>query len=157
MAKKNGNGVKVKKVYTSTYKGLPLIDANLGEHLEIEVTKQDVNRSRKNDPSGCAAAVAYKRIYQTDVEVHLSRTYVKSKDGKAWIRFKTPASISREIVSFDRSAHFEPGTYALCAPSKAEQLGQFKGKSTAKTGAKKSPPRHMTVNVRENAKPGNHR
>jgi hypothetical protein len=141
-----------KQKYTSTYKGLPLIDANPNDMLEIQVTKSDVNRSRKNDPSNCAAAVAYKRQYQTDAEVHLSRTYVKTKDGKAWIRFRTPESISREIVSFDRSAHFEPGIYTLRAVSQHGRLGQYKGRLTPKTDAKKRAPSHMTVNVRESAK-----
>src|SRR5713101_3983749 len=95
----------------STYKGLPLIDAE--EDLSIEVFKSDVSKSKKNDPSNCAAAIASQRMLKTDIEVHISRTYVLDLKKKAWIRFMTPEAIGREITSFDRSSIFEPGDYIL--------------------------------------------
>ncbi len=141
----------MKKWHASTYKGLPLIDAD--EDLKIEVLTADVAKSRRNDPSNCAATVASKRILKTDVEVHLSRTYVKAPDGQAWIRFLTPQSISREITAFDRHAAFEPGDYVLKAPAETQRLGQWAKKARVRTvTSKKRVKHHMTANVRESAK-----
>ncbi len=137
---------------SSLYKGLPLIDAD--KDLEIEVLKSDVTKSRRNDPGNCAAAIASKRMLKTDVEVHISRTYVKSPDGKAWIRFLTPEAIGREITSFDRSSVFEPGEYVLKAPGRSCRLDapypKRRGIDTG-TGRKKIK-RHITVNIRESAR-----
>lgn len=142
----------MKKKYTSTYKGLPLVDA--AEDLDICVTKQDVSTARKKDSTGCAAANALKRVLKTEAEVHLSRTYIKDAKNKVWVRFKTPESVSREITSFDRAAIFEPGDYTLKAPSAKEKLGIYKGRSTPKTGAKRRAVSHQTINVRESAHKG---
>jgi hypothetical protein len=139
----------MKKKTISMYKGLPMIDAS--DDLEIEVLKSDVAKSRKNDPEKCAAAVALNRVTKTDVEVHISRTYVKDKN--RWIRFLTPESISREITSFDRSSVFEPGKYILKAPGPGQKLGNYKGKSfMGENKEKRRNPHHMTVNIRESAK-----
>jgi hypothetical protein len=135
------------------YKGLPLIDAPLGSDIVLEVTKADVSGARRNDPGHCAAANAAKRLFHTDVEVHLSRTYVKTKDKKSWIRYQTPQAIGREIVAFDRASQFEPGTYRLTATTPTQRLGQYKGPSTRKNGGARNRPRHITANVRESAKP----
>jgi len=141
---------KKRRRAASTYKGLPLIDAE--DDLEIEVLKSDVSKSRKNDPANCAAAVASKRILKTDVEVHLSRTYVKSPDEYAWIRFVTPPSIGREITSFDRSSIFEPGNYTLKAPSASARLGHRPQRKGIDTGTgRKRVKYHLTANVRESA------
>ena len=141
---------KTKRV--SMYKGLPLVDAT--KDLEICVTKNDVSESKKNDPSNCAAANAIKRILHTDVEVHISRVYVKNENKNCWIRFLTPNSISREVTSFDRGASFEPGTYVIKAPSTSQILGYERSSKHTNTGKgnKVKGPRHITVNIRESAK-----
>jgi hypothetical protein len=142
----------MKRKATSMYKGLPLVDANPGEKLEIEITESDINRSRKNDPNNCAGATAIKRILGVEAEVHLSRVYIKSKDKKSWIRFQTPESISREIVAFDRAHKFEPGVYQLIPVAKSNRLGMYKGKSTKTGKDEKRAKYHTTVNVRESAR-----
>jgi len=134
-----------------TYKGLPLVDAS--KDLEICVTKNDVSTARKNDPSKCAAANAIRREMKTEVEVHISRTYVKDNKKKVWVRFLTPNSVGREITSFDRAAIFEPGTYNLKAPSPGQRLGIHRGKSTnTGKGLKRSVKQHITANIRESAR-----
>ena len=135
------------------YKGLPLVDAD--EDMEICVTKADVTSARKKDAGGCAAANAIRREQKTDVEVHISRTYVKDPSRKRWIRFITPQSVSREITSFDRAAIFEPGTYNLKAPGASSRLGVSTGRGGhTRTPNPKKPIRvhHHTVNIRESAK-----
>lgn len=134
------------------YKGLPLVDAT--KDLDICVTKLDVSKSRKNDPSNCAAANATKRILKTEVEVHISRVYVKDNKKRQWVRFLTPHSVSREITSFDRGASFEPGNYTIKAPSHAQKLGYPKSSRHTRTnnGNKLKGKKHITANIRESVR-----
>jgi hypothetical protein len=143
--------MKKKQRKQTLYKGWPLVDAS--EDLEIEVTKSDVLSSKKGDPHNCAAAVATKRQLKAEVEVHISRTYVKDNKHKRYIRFLTPESIRREITSFDRSAIFEPGEYVLKAASPGQKLGVYRGRSTQKnSNYKRRGAVHHTVNIRETAR-----
>lgn len=126
--------------------GLPVVDAEIARVLNIK--KCDILGSKKADPGNCAAARALRREVGSQARVFLSRTYVKI--GKRWQRFITPASISREIVAFDRGAHFEPGEYILNPPSRGQRL-DYKRASGAKGGKKGKTPkaRHVTVSVRK--------
>jgi hypothetical protein len=83
--------------------------------------------------------------------------------GDRAMRYRTPSSVAREIVSFDRHADFTPGRYALAvptayhhkllAPNGTHKLG---GKPGSHAGKKKSPRpeeadtmlSHRTMNVR---------
>jgi hypothetical protein len=129
------------------YNGLPVVDAPKDTGIAMTVTPADVKGSKKGDPANCAAAIAGKRELQTEVHVFLSRAYVKEK--KHWVRYLTPESVSREIVSFDRGSAFTPGDYQFRAPRESERLGQYKGKFTRKTGTTGRRPHHVTANVRE--------
>ena len=129
------------------YKGLPVIDAPANTGIAITVTPSDVKGSRKVDPEHCAAARAGKRELKKDVHVFMTRAYVKEK--KHWVRYMTPESVSREIVSFDRGSAFVPGNYKFRAPRAQEKLGQYKGKSSEKHTGVATRPHHVTANVRE--------
>lgn len=141
---------KVKKNHkVTTFEGLPLVDA--AEDVALAISKHDTTTSRKKDPSSCAAALAGRREFHTDVRVYMSRMYVLDKKNKRWIRFVTPMSVQKEIVSFDRGATFEPGEYVFKAPQKTQVLGhERRGGEDTRTGKKKRAHR-MTANVRVNA------
>jgi hypothetical protein len=139
---------KQKSVYKPTYKGLPLVDAT--EDLDIEVKKGDISTARKKSPEACAMANAGKRVLQTEVEVHMSRIYVK-KNNK-WIRYMTPERTSREITSFDRGSIFEPGDYTFKAPSHSAQLGKYVHRGGKRGESGKQIKHRITMNVREAAK-----
>lgn len=132
------------------FEGLPVVDA--AENVALVITKDDVNNSKQKDPGNCAAAMAGRREFKTDVRVFLTRTFVKDPQHKRWIRFATPDAITREIVAFDRGAAFDPGEYELKAPTAAMRRGykQTGGKATG--NGKKMRKRHITGNVRVNAK-----
>lgn len=136
----------------TTFEGLPLVDA--AEDVSIVINKRDVSESKKKDPGNCAAALAGRRELNTDVRVYMTRVYVKDKAKKQWVRFITPMSIQKEIVSFDRGSNFEPGEYQFKAPSPSASLGYvYKGTGSGpKTGAPKKRPVHTTANVRISAK-----
>jgi hypothetical protein len=84
------------------------------QNLEIEVLSKDANAQRL-DHEQCAIAKACKRAYQAD-GVIVSRTMCYMIKGDLAVRFMLPASITREIVAFDRGAQFVPGIYHLVSP-----------------------------------------
>jgi hypothetical protein len=134
------------------FEGMPVVDA--AENVALVITKQDVSNSKQKDPGSCAAAMAGRREFKTDVRVFLTRTFVKDSAHKRWIRFQTPDAISREIIAFDRGAAFDPGEYELKAPTPAMRRGYIKktgGKATGASG-KTMKKRHVTGNVRVSAK-----
>lgn len=131
------------------FEGLPVVDAD--ESIDLHVLAKDVNGANKRDPANCAAAKAGKRELGTDVRVFLSRTYVKSKDH--WVRYITPQSAQREIISFDRGSSFQPGTYTIPAPSSGQKLGTWRPRGsggTTRTTFKR--PYHATGLIRERGK-----
>jgi len=132
-----------------TFEGLPVVDAT--KDIDIHITPNDIKGSSKKNPSSCAAAKAGQRELGTDVRVFLTRTYVKQKNH--WVRFLTPNRTTKEIISFDRGAAFEPGEYYFKAPSEHERLGSHRGRSTTDKGSgRKVRSYHATGNVRERSK-----
>ncbi len=140
--------MKKKNRRVKLYKGFPLVDSK--NDLEICVTRADIKHSKKNDPTKCAASLSAQRKLHTEVEVHISRVYVKDNKNKCWKRYLTPHSVSREITSFDRGSAFEEGVYNIKAPSPTQQLDYPKISRHTKTGTGKKliGKRHVTANVR---------
>lgn len=123
---------------------------NAKTKLTIKITPSDINNSSRKSPEDCAMAVAVKRIcHAKDVRVHLSRTFVKQ--GKEWVRYRTPINVSKEIVAFDRGGTFEPGEYELI-PLTKNQAERHKPRGPHKS---KGAPRRIvraTGNVRRSGK-----
>lgn len=85
--------------------------------IQVEVTKKDSSSSTVKNHKGCAMAVACKRTFKVDgVIISRNRAYL-IKESTA-VRYALPASVSREVVSFDRGAGFAEGVYALSRPPK---------------------------------------
>lgn len=117
----------------------------------VQVRANDAKLRGKKKHDECALAEACKRSFAVD-GVIISRSMAYLVKGKKAVRFKLPDSVSREIVSFDRGAGFQPGVYALEAipPSsrmdyraKRDDLRDDRDR-TNKGKAK----RHITTNVR---------
>lgn len=137
---------KNKKYKPRLMDGLLVKDA--ANPLMIHIKQCDITGSKKADASNCAAARALKREVGSEAKVFMTRTYVKV--GKVWARFVTPESITREIVSFDRGAQFEPGEYVLKPPSKTERLDhRSKPTGPKKKQSTSTKPRHVTASVRQ--------
>jgi hypothetical protein len=119
------------------------------EDLEISVTAQDCKNARSKSASGCAMARACARTFDGAI-ISLSTAYVIK--GKKAMRFKVPARIAREIVSFDRSHRFQPGDYKLNAPRGSTRLGSHKPTGPhvgTKNGKETKQRRHFTQGIRE--------
>lgn len=114
--------------------------------IHIEVTPRDVTTSKRKKHAECAMAVACKRSMSLEGVIIATSTAYLIKDNKA-TRYKVPESVSREIVSFDRGASFEPGKYDLKAPREGHKIGTYGG-GTSHTGTGKHHPQHITTNVR---------
>lgn len=129
--------------------GKPVVDAK--RRTTITITSKDIQRGNNKDPGGCAAALAIIRERHVKAaRVHLGRTYIL-KGGK-WVRYNTPDSVRSEIISFDRGATFQPGTYTF-RPVQPSHRGigkrQGSGKDKRKKNAKPRAKPHVVYGVRQ--------
>jgi hypothetical protein len=96
------------------------VDADTAIH--VSVNAKDCKDAEKLNPSECALARAAKRELKADgVIIGMGASYVIRGD-KA-VRYHTPESVQREIVSFDRHHDFAPGDYHLPPKSPAVRFG----------------------------------
>lgn len=118
--------------------------------IEVSVEKRDCNEAKRRDPAECALARAAKRELHADgAVIGISTSYIIKGD-KA-IRFATPESVRREIVSFDRHQDFEPGTYHLPPKPPTNRLGvssRGKDKRDRHDEASKKKKVHHSVRIR---------
>jgi hypothetical protein len=125
-----------------------VVDAR--KNLEIEVTEGDCKYAQRKNAKDCAMARATKRKFDGAV-IASSTAYIINGDTAT--RYKVPASLAREIVTFDRHNAFEPGDYHLKAPSPRERLGsQMKTRELGKyqkNGRETNQRRHVTAGIRE--------
>ena len=127
--------------------GLPVYDAK--NPIAFTVTPRDVRQGGVQAPDSCAMALACKREHHSkDVRIHLKYSYVLEKDH--WVRYRTPVSVGREIVAFDRGGSFDPGEYMLLVPYKSDQVGLVRDPRKKRYGKRLVGPRyiHITANVR---------
>lgn len=150
-----------------TINKVPVIDAR--KAAKITIKPLDVKRGDSKDPGRCAAARACLHdMHAIAARVHVGRTYVElpvklarryvgvrgtngTKRGPVWVRFRTPPALRTEIVSFDRSKHFDPGIYILPPPQPSHRARgkAYGGKKVVKRGSYKRPaPRHVLGGVR---------
>ena len=114
----------------------------------IEVTTKDTKDSKVKKHTECALALACKRKFHLDGVIISRKVSYLIKGNKAR-RFATPESVAREIVSFDRGAGFEPGTYELAKVPKSDLMGLRNRPQYKKDREVKEKRRiHITNNVR---------
>ena len=130
---------RVKKVTDATEKTI------------IEVTARDAASKAVKDYGACVMAVACKRKLHLD-GVIIARSVAYMVKGDEAIRYLVPATVAREIVSFDRGSGFEVGTYELAKICKTHKLGERGGREIDPNrdhGDKKVRKfRHVTANIR---------
>lgn len=110
-----------------------VVDAK--KDASFEVTKADTKSAAVRNHTACAAAVACKRKLELDGVIMSVNTAYLVK-GSTATRYKVPQSVSREIISFDRDAVFEPGDYRLKAPCQSARLGMKRGTDPVTAGPK---------------------
>jgi hypothetical protein len=96
-------------------------------NVKVVVSKKDSIDGKKKQASECAMAKAVCRQFKADgAIIGLGFSYIIKKNTA--IRFATPASVQREIISFDRHHDFESGNYNLIKVSESQRLGFKKNK-----------------------------
>lgn len=133
--------------------GVPVKDAS--KKITLRITSLDVKRGQTKDAASCAAAQACRRqLHVEDARVHVGCIYIKQKDGKAWLRYRTPQALRSEIIAFDRGGKFMPGEYSL-APFVGEGTLEARAKKPSRWqgGGKPKKPklaikRHKTLGIR---------
>lgn len=147
-----------KKIYIplprSVKKLFPQVESALDADtpIEVSVEPKDCKEGKKFNPAECALARAAKREHHADgVIIGMSSSYIIK--GKQAIRFATPQSVQREIVSFDRHQDFSPGEYTLVPKSPTARFGMEK-RARKSGGTNKSAKRkiHQSARVRILAK-----
>lgn len=122
-----------------------VVDAK--KRVTISVTEKDCRYARKSSPDKCAMAKACEREYDGAI-ISMSTAYLIK--GEVATRYKTPPSVSREIVSFDRNHDFRPGEYTLNAIPKGNTLGvkkPYEDRKRASTGKGRAVS-HRTAGIR---------
>ena len=115
------------------------------DSIEVKVITRDCEISTKKDPTECAMAKALKReLKASKVIIGMTSSYVIN--GDTAVRFQTPGSVQKELVSFDRHKDFEPGDYYLKPHSKTNKLGY--PKEPGKSGKSVKRAYHKTARVR---------
>jgi hypothetical protein len=114
--------------------GYPVVDAT--EAVEIEIKSLDISRGEAQQPAFCAIARAAKRGFEIlEARVHLSRTYLRTRDGE-WLRYLTPPNARTQIILFDKTGNFEPGTYHFSKPTTPKKEKRKRGAAAAASPAK---------------------
>jgi len=98
--------------------------ADATKPVKVIVKSSDSVTGKRKAPTECAMARAMKREFDADgVIIGLSRSYIIK--GRKAIRYHTPDTVARELVSFDRHHDFAPGIYSLSpmSPSSLQRSG----------------------------------
>jgi hypothetical protein len=114
--------------------GLPMIDAKRA--LDVKITAADCKGAVPHNQTKCAIARALKRSGAK--EAYVLRTTAWIDDGDHLVRYALPPSLQKEVVSFDRSGDFRPGSYALSpAPNAKRNRAQRAGKHPQKVARRR--------------------
>jgi len=124
-----------------------VVDATKG--INVTVTAEDCFKGAKKSVNKCAMAKAFQRNFDGAI-ISKSVSYL-IKGAKA-TRYRTPESVAREIVSFDRGQDFDPGDYQLKAPLESEKMGKRTGgfgkQTTSRNSGNLKNRYHRTTGVR---------
>lgn len=122
-----------------------VVDATRDTH--VKVTQHDCDKSKSKAPNSCAMATAFKKKHDGAI-VSLAVAYLI--DGNTAVRYRVPAAVSREIISFDRAKMFAPGFYKLTAPVSTEKLAVIRTKNRSHEQRTGKPIRrvHKTAGIR---------
>lgn len=128
-------------------RGIKLEDAT--KPIVIELLDTDIIKGHKKSHRECIFACAAKRLDGVRAAYFYLSTAWLEYDKKA-VRYLLPASVQKEIVSFDRSGVTKPGFYQLSSVHASQRSGYNRGlrKPNRKSKSKSRRLRHRTEDVR---------
>jgi hypothetical protein len=124
-----------------------VVDAT--KHVRVDVISDDCVKGTKKAPNKCAMARAFQRKNYNGAIISKAVSYL-IKGTKA-IRYRTPPSVAREIVSFDRHQDFQPGRYSLSPPPvvhPTENKRVYRKRTRPEGGEPSGYKNHVTAGVR---------
>jgi hypothetical protein len=127
-----------------------VVCANKG--VKVTVNDKDCDTGTKGAATECAMARAMRRQYKADAcVIRLSDSYLIH--GDTAVRFRTPESVAREIVSFDRHHDFAPGEYHLGPWASKERARDRRSSGAKHSGSRRAVVAvHKTTRVRREGK-----
>jgi hypothetical protein len=118
-----------------------IVDAT--EQLQVEVAAYDRVTGKVKNPQDCAMARACRRKFGLDgAIISLASAYLIK--GDTAVRYKVPATLAREVVTFDRNKNFAPGTYLLGCFAPSNRLGVPHHKTRNGKSERQKPKFHNT-------------
>ena len=104
---------------------LTVSDADIPVKVTMDAAAVENGKTMMN--GACAMACAIEATGEVDgARIGMTYSWLVSENGTHATRYKTPDSVQREIVSFDRHKDFDLGEYQLSAIPPAERFGQRK-------------------------------
>lgn len=100
------------------YRGKRVVDSRAPLHFVV--TEDDCAKSTPNNPEHCAGAEALRRSLPDVIGVHVHRNVVFLEYPRRVVRFKTSHPVRDQILKFDNTGQFDPGSYKLKAVSQKE-------------------------------------
>lgn len=106
----------------------PQVDrvADANKPLKIRVTEKHGESAKQMKHQACVLAKACEDVPEVDGAIIKTTTAFLIKGNMA-IRYILPATVTREIVSFDRHNDFRPGEYQLSPMCKSHMLQNKRG------------------------------
>lgn len=142
-------------IIVSIARQLRLKKVDARKPMLLEVLPKDAKLGKEKDPRSCAFAEACMRSTDGVTGVFFFRTTAWVQYADKLVRYLLPASMQKEIVSFDRGAGIEPGIYQMSPPPKHGRLDAVLKRSRKRKGRHKptgkhpsTMHRHFTTNVR---------
>lgn len=102
------------------------VSDELKKRVTVNVTEADSRTGTKSNFTSCALAQACKRQLKVDGAI-IGLTFSYLIKGKHATRYRTPTSVAREMVVFDRHQDFDGGKYFLAPVPQSQRIGVRKG------------------------------
>lgn len=122
--------------------------------IVIHVTEKDCSGAVGSNFSQCALARAAKRGLKADGAI-IGLTYSYIIHGTRAFKYKTPQSVAREILSFDRHSDFDAGAYHLGPIPPSRLMGADKRRKPGPKKGKDNPqlPHYVHISARVRRRP----
>lgn len=112
------------------------------KRVTVTVTAADTRGGTKGNFTSCALAQACKRQLKVDGAI-IGLTFSYLIKGNHATRYRTPTSVAREMVVFDRHKDFDDGKYFLAPVPNSQRLGVRAG--PAGSGPRQNKRPHIIV------------
>lgn len=94
--------------------------------LTIVLSRDDISSADQKNPQNCAFACAVKRNDPAIVAAYFFRSVAWLQYRNRLVKYRVPATVSQEILAFDRNKGTEPGVYQILPPTLSKRVSAWK-------------------------------